>query len=164
MSPSIGDQITDLRREVVAFEAAVAALPAGIFLAPLGRWTPRDIVAHLVGWNRYVIRGARQILEGELPFYDIDPGEDFANVNAAHVADYPSRDRARLLEQLRASAGELEAFLRDLDPGPWTRDHGVRHGDSVVTVRGTVDELIADYAHHRAQIEELAARAAVRGD
>ena len=142
------------------FEAAVAefircieALSSDQLLAPLGKWTPRDIVAHLIGWNRYVVRGSRQLQRGELPFYDVDPGENFGKVNAALVEEYPEADGVELLSELRKSADELCAFLDALEESEWQRDFGVRHGDEVLTIRGTVDELIRDYPHHREQIE-----------
>ncbi len=152
----IGDQIAALNRSVQAFERCVTSLNDETFLKPLRCWTPRDIVAHLVGWNRHVIEGSRQILKGELPFYDVDPGEDFANVNAEHIRKYPSQDRDELLEQLRGSEQELTAFLSSIDEGAWDRDFGVRHEGSTITVKNTVDDLIADYAHHQSQLAALA--------
>ncbi len=152
----IGDQIAELNRSVEAFERCVTSLNDETFLKPLRRWTPRDIVAHLVGWNRHVIEGSRQILKGELPFYDVDPGEDFANVNAEHIRKYPSQDRDELLEELRGSERELTAFLSSIDEGAWDRDFGVRHEGSNITVKNTVDDLIADYAHHQSQLAALA--------
>jgi hypothetical protein len=67
-----------LEEAVDSFAALVEALDDETFVGPLGRWSARDIVAHLIGWNRYTVRGAKQIVEGELPFYDVDPGEDYA--------------------------------------------------------------------------------------
>ena len=81
---------TELANAVESFASEVESLDDERFLGPLGRWSARDIVAHLIGWNRYMVRGMEQILLGELPFYDVDPGEDFANVNRTHVRDYPS--------------------------------------------------------------------------
>lgn len=49
------------------------------------------------------------------------------------------------------------------DPSFWERDFGVRHQGAPVTIGGTVDELVADYAHHRRQIEELAGDRGVSG-
>ena len=151
----IADQIAELTRSVDAFERCVASLDEGVFLKPLRRWTPRDIVAHLVGWNRHVIEGSRQILKGDLPFYDVDPGEDFANVNAELIRNYPSQDRDQLLEELRSSERELTAFLRSVDESTWDRDFGVRNEGATITVRNTVDDLIADYAHHQQQLAAL---------
>ena len=151
----IADQIAELTRSVDAFERCAASLDEGAFLKPVRRWTPRDIVAHLVGWNRHVIEGSRQILKGELPFYDVDPGEDFANVNAELIRNYPSEDRDQLLEELRSSERELTAFLRSVDESAWDRDFGVRNEGATITVRNTIDDLIADYARHQQQLEAL---------
>jgi hypothetical protein len=60
-----------------------------------------------------------------------------------------------LLEELRASAGELSQALSLLDPDTWSRDFGVRHKDQTVTIQSTVDDLIVDYGHHAAQIRSL---------
>lgn len=152
----IEDQIAELNRNLDAFERCVTSLDEGAFLKSLRRWTPRDIVAHLVGWNRYVIEGSRQILKGELPFYDVDPGEDFANVNAELIRKYPSQDRDELLEELESSERELTAFLRSLDESAWDGDFGVENKGATITVRNTVDDLIADYAHHQEQLAALA--------
>jgi len=138
---------------VEQFSRCVASLSSEQLLAPLGKWTPRDIVAHLIGWNRYVVRGSRQLQRGELPFYDVDPGEDFSKVNATLVQEYAATGRRELLAELRESADELCAFLVGLDESEWERDFGVRSGDQVLTIGGTVDELIRDYPHHREQIE-----------
>jgi hypothetical protein len=152
----IEEQINRLKAAVADLARQVGALSEERFLGKLNGWSARDIVAHLIGWNRHVIEGSRQIQQGELPFYDVDPGKNYSHVNAALVLEYSSRDREMLLEDLRASAGELAEFLRSLHPETWARDFGVRHGESVVTIQNTVDELIADYAHHGQQIEQLA--------
>ena len=156
-----------LERCVEVFAASAAGLDERLFLSSINGWTPRDIVAHLIGWNRHIVRGAKQILCGELPFYDVDPGPDYSKVNAALVRQYGDTNRSVLLERLAESAGGLMNFLRGMDPEEWDRDFGVRHrgekltvestaGD-LVTVKSTVDDLIADYDHHRAQLEELRA-------
>ena len=105
------------------------------------------------------MRGAKQILRGELPFYDIDPGPNYSKVNAALIREYGDTDRSTLLERLAESAGELTAFLRAINPGEWDRDFGVRHKGEKLTVKSTVDDLIGDYYHHRCQLEEFPASA-----
>jgi hypothetical protein len=156
---TLEEQIDQLEHCVEAFAASVAALDDGLFLRNVNGWTPRDIVAHLIGWNRHIVRGSQQILSGELPFYDVDPGPDYSNVNAALVREYGDVDRATLLASLATSTGELTEFLRAIDPGEWDRDFGVRHDGETLTVKSTVDDLIADYDHHRAQLAELRASA-----
>jgi hypothetical protein len=157
---TLEEQLDELELCVEAFAGSVASLDECLFLRKVTSWTARDIVAHLIGWNRYVVRGARQILRGELPFYDVDPGPNYSNVNAALVREYADTDRSALLESLAASTGELTAFLRAVDPDTWDRDFGVRHAGETLTVKSTVDDLIADYHHHRAQLEDFRAGAA----
>ena len=156
---TVNEQINQLERRVVAFVGSVASLDERLFLRDVTNWTVRDIVAHLVGWNRYIVIGARQILQGELPFYDVDPGTDYSNVNAALIRECADTDRSALLESLAASTRELTAFLRAIDPAAWDRDFGVRHKGETLTVKSTVDDLIGDYHHHRVQLEEFRARA-----
>ena len=151
-------QITQLGVGVEDFARCVHALDEDLFLETLGRWSPRDIVAHLVGWNRYIIKGIKQIKKGELPFYDIDPGENYSNVNAVLIREYPSRERQDLLNELEASARELVQFLESVDPEEWDRDYGVRHRGINITIQNTVEELTADYVHHKEQIVEWAKR------
>ena len=155
---SIRDQVARLDAGVEALAGSVATLTQDAFVAICGRWSPRDMLAHLAGWNRHIIKGSGQIRKGELPFYDIDPGENYSNVNAVIVREYSSTEKPELLAELRASARELGQHLLALDPEAWDRDYGVRHRGATITVRNTVDELIEDYAHHTAQIEEWEVR------
>lgn len=153
---TIAAQVGRLRLAVEGLARTVASLSGPRFVDKLDGWSARDIVAHLIGWNRHVVEGSRQIARGELPFYDLDPGENYSKVNAELVRRYPSRDLGELLAELRASGRELEEFLASLDADDWGRDHGVRHRGAVVTIRTTVEELIEDYAHHQEQIERWA--------
>lgn len=155
---TIETQITRLGLSVEDFARCVASLNEELFLKNLNLWSPRDIVAHLVGWNRYIIEGSKQIRRGELPFYDIDPGENYSNVNAVLVREYSSRDKKELLDELKASTQELKQFLHSLDSSEWDHDYGVRHQGSTITIRNTVDELIEDYDKHREQIEKWTER------
>ena len=150
------DQIYRFAQAVESFAACIDALGEKSFLVKLNGWSARDILAHLIGWNRHVIEGSKQIQRGELPFYDIDPGENYSNVNAALVRQYDSNSGQVLLDQLETTARELKEYLRGLDAATWARDFGVRHDGSRVTISETVDELIKDYDHHRRQIEDWA--------
>jgi hypothetical protein len=152
---NLEDQIDQLEHCVEAFSASVTALDKGLFLRNVNSWTPRDIVAHLIGWNRHIMLGAKQILSGELPFYDVDAGPDYSKVNAALVRKYGDTDPSVLLDTLAKSTRELIVFLRAIAPEVWDRDFGVRHKGEELTVKSTVDDLIADYDHHRAQLEGL---------
>ncbi len=138
----------------VEFAACIASLPQELFLAPMDAWAPRDVLAHLIGWNRYTVEGSRMLLRGEMPPFYVDAGDDFAAVNAVSVLKYASRERRALLAELEASLQELEQYLRTLSEDEW--EAGVEHGPHRVTIRNSVQALSADYANHRAQIERWA--------
>jgi len=108
----------------------------------------------LIGWNRYTIKGCEQIRRGDLPFYFVDPGEDYCKVNAVLVREYSSMDIRELLDELEASTNELKAFLGMVDLLDWDRDYGVRYQGINITIRNTVGALIEDYIDHRQQLEE----------
>ena len=153
---TIGDQINQLRRRVEEFASCMESLPSGWFLKPIDAWAPRDVVAHLIGWNRYTITGCEQIRKGETPFYFFDPGEDFSKINATLVQAYASRDKQEILGELTASLQELTQYLHSLDPADWERDTGVTYQGEVITIRSTVDALMGDFVNHQRQIEAWA--------
>jgi hypothetical protein len=165
----IEEQINKFDHCVQAFATSVAALDEHLFFRKVNGWTPRDIVAHLIGWNRFIVEGSKQILRRELPFYNVDSGPNYSKINAAIVPKYDDTDRTVLLEKLAESAGELIAFLQTIAPEDWDRDFGIRHkgenlsvnstANDLVTVKSTIDDFISDYDHHRRQLEEFRVRA-----
>ncbi|MFC2168641.1 ClbS/DfsB family four-helix bundle protein [Acidobacteriota bacterium] len=151
---NIETQISKFTQSIEDFVHCVDSLNEGLFLKKHNNWSPRDVVAHLIVWNRYIIEGSHQIKRGELPFYDIDPGEDYSKVNAVLVLEYSSTDRQKMIDELRASAQELKQFIQSLDSNEWSRDYGVRHKRAIITIQNTVDELIEDYEIHTARIKD----------
>jgi hypothetical protein len=113
-------------------------------------------VAHLIGWNRYSVRGAQQLLSGELPFYEADPGENYSRVNARLVAEYLSENRTELVAEHEKAADELAEFLRSLSEEQWKGSTGVLLEGEEATIRQVVDWLIEDHHHHTEQIRDLA--------
>lgn len=155
---TIEEHASLLADAVEEFARCVSSLPAERFLAKMDEWSPRDVLAHLIGWNRCTVVGSEQIRKGETPFSLIDPGEDFSRVNAGLVREVSSRDRGELLEELEASCRELCQHLRSMDPADWEYDYGVRYKGFAITVQNSVDALTSDYVHHRRQIVEWTER------
>ena len=151
---TIKEQVEKLRSSIEEFTKCVISLPENTFLHQFSEWSPRDVQAHLIGWNRYTVKGCEQIKKGETPFCFIDSGEDFSKVNAALITEYSSKDRQTLVKELEASSLELQNFLLSLDPIAWETDYGIRYKGSAVTIKNTVDVLIYEYVQHREQIEK----------
>jgi len=152
-------QTDNLRLSIKEFIRCIYLLPDVLFHEKMDDWTPRDVTAHLIGWNLYTVEGCHQIRKGETPFYFIDPGEDFSKVNAALVRKYDSQDKNRLIDQIKTSAEKLKQFTLDLDRSVWEADYGVTYKGEPVTIKNSIDMLIYDYDTHRKKIEQWAENA-----
>jgi len=135
------------------FTACLTALTAPVFLRAVTQWVPRDVVAHLIGWNRYSRTGCEQIREGMLPFYFADAGNDFRHVNATSVQTYASLEKHALIEDLTASFQDLLRFLASVPPEAWEADYGFRYQGESITIANTVGALCRDYLEHTKDIE-----------
>jgi len=150
------EPLHSLRTSVTAFAQSMAALPEDLFLTKIVNWTPRDVVAHSIGWNRYTREGCAQIQAGKEPSYFSDADNDFRRVNAASVDRYAERDQKALIQELERSFQELDQLLSGLDAPSWDADTGVRFRGRPVTIRNTIRALGRDYDRHRQRIEEWA--------
>jgi Mycothiol maleylpyruvate isomerase N-terminal domain len=135
------------------FTACVARPAAALFLRQYTEWTPRDVVAHLIGWNHYTKTGCEQIKQGMVPFYLADADDDFRHVNALSVQTYAWAEKHTLIEALLASFQELLRFLSTVSPEEWETDYGVRYQGEPVTIANTVGALSSDYLAHTKDIE-----------
>lgn len=149
-----------LARGIADFIAAVEAQPDDLFVRAIDGRTPRDIVAHLIGWNWHALETDAAVRRGELPGWTLDPGPDFVNVNAESLRRYASRNKAELLGQLRASAADYDRMLGDLAPAEWDDNHDVTWRGRAVSTGWLAEALIHDYSHHRQEIEGWAAQEA----
>jgi hypothetical protein len=146
-------QLRDLEEALDRFKACIRLLPEAAFTTRMGGWLPRDVVAHLIGWNRHTIEGCREILEDRKPHYLGDAVNDFSNLNAQSVQTYSCQDREGLLAELDSSFDELRAYLEAVDPDRWETHGGVKHEQWVITAPDSVDALRDDYEAHREEIE-----------
>jgi hypothetical protein len=146
-------QLTDLETAYVACMETIQSLSAENFLKSLGNWTPRDIAAHFIGWNRITLAGCSELREGVEPFYFYDGTNDYRKVNGRFIEQFPSRDRRELLKEIAVTKDALVAYLKTLDETEWDLDTGVVHYRSgPATVARCVDSLIRDYRKHRQEI------------
>jgi Mycothiol maleylpyruvate isomerase N-terminal domain len=147
------EQIAALRTNIATFSACAAAIPDDAFLRVVTEWSPRDVTAHLIGWNVYTLEGCRDLRQGKAPPFLADEANDFKNVNAASVRRYASPDKGELLGQLQATAEELLSYLDQLEPSAWTQNFGVP-GESgrPNLIINDVAALAADYLGHAQEI------------
>jgi hypothetical protein len=153
MAMTLEQDLHALQRAFETFTACMSTLSSSVFLRQVAQWAPRDVVAHLIGWNRYTLTGCEQIKQGMIPFYFADADEDFRHVNANSVQTYASTEKRALIEELTASFQALLHYLICLPPETWQADYGVRYQEGPVTIANTVDALSRDYLEHTKEIE-----------
>ncbi len=147
------DQLVQFDMAFGHFVRLVESLSLEQFLASLGDWTPRDIVAHLVGWNRNVLVGCQQIQSGLQPFYHVDGPNDYRGLNAEIIARFNSTDRPALVRELSKGRDLLVSYLEGVDEHEWNRDFGVQHyRGGPATIARAVESLTADYVTHAGEI------------
>lgn len=146
-------QLADLETAYSAFMETMQELSPESLLASLGDWTPRDIAAHFIGWNRITLAGCSALREGAEPFYFYDGTNDYRKVNARFLVQFPSTDREELLKEITSTKEALVAYLETIDEAEWELDTGVVHyRGNPATVARCVDSLIRDYRKHRQEI------------
>jgi hypothetical protein len=147
------EQLADLELAYQSFIETARKLSSEELHTSLGDWTPRDILAHFIGWNRITLVGCAELCEGVEPFYFYDGTNDYRKVNAPFFERYNSTDREMLLAQVESTKGALLSYLSKVDENEWESDTGVPHyRGGLATVARCVDSLIRDYRKHRDEI------------
>jgi hypothetical protein len=147
------EQLAQLNKAHQGFVKVVLSISNEDFLRSLGDWTPRDIVAHLIGWNRNIRIGCEQIRTGVSPFYHVDGPNDYRMENAKSIARYDSRERMVLLDELASSKDELVAYVMGLDEHDWDKDWGPQHyRGGAATIARSIESLTNDYLDHTDEI------------
>jgi len=148
-------QLADLDIAYAAFVGTARRISPQAFLASLGDWTPRDILAHFIGWNRITLIGCRELQEKKEPYYFYDGTNDYRLVNAGFIKQYPSTDRDALLDEIALTLDNLVVYLKGVDEAAWEQDFGIVHyRGGPATVSRCVDSLIRDYRKHREEVIE----------
>jgi hypothetical protein len=149
------DVTHSLRHAYQDFTELMLSLSDELFLSSMNGWAPRDVVAHLVGWNSFMIEASSSILAGQPPAYYADAPNDYSHINASFTAKYSSRSKQELLAELKSSLEGLEAYVLALPTEELAADHGVRHyRGGPATVSKIIESLAGDYRYHTNQIRE----------
>jgi DinB family protein len=151
---SPANPLDTFRSSVREFVQCIEALPETLWLTKIINWTPRDVVAHLIGWNLYVREGCDLLRAGKTPAYLNDREHDYRHVNAASVERFASRDKRTLLGELEDSFRALEQYLVELDFATWGADTGVRLNSQPITIRNSIRAFARDYDNHRHRLEQ----------
>jgi hypothetical protein len=116
-------------------------------------WTPRDVVAHLIGWNRNIRAGCEDIRAGRTPFYHNDAPNDYRTFNAEFTARYNSTDGRVLLAELAEASRALREYFEATSEVHWARDFGPQHyRGGPATIDRCAESITREYEEHGKEI------------
>lgn len=137
------------------FCRCILLLPDSLLLSDMGGWSPRDVTAHLIGWNKHMIEASSAILQGQTPAYYTDASNDYRNINAQMVLSFSSRSKEELLAELESSMNAFRQFITSLQSNELVDSHGVLHySGRPATIAGIIESLTQDYQHHALEIRQ----------
>lgn len=143
-------------RAYADFVRLIRSLTPEQLLQPVGGWAPRDVVAHLIGWNYNIRLGCEDIRAGRVPFYHQEALNDYRTINAEFTALYDSIDGDTLLSQLQEASASLREYFEEMSPEDWERDFGPRHyRGGPATIDRCAESITQEYEEHG---KEIAAR------
>ena len=121
--------------------------------ACVGVWDLKDLLAHLVGWDRTNLDALHDFVAGRRPaFYGrYNPG--WIAYNAELVARYRLDDFNALLDSLAASQRDVVDALCALSDTDLTRERAIGRTGRPLTIAGLLRAAIHDEQEHLRQIE-----------
>jgi hypothetical protein len=156
----------ELRKELILHEldeSRASILEAACALSPnkqrqvfLGNWSPADVLAHLIGWDRTNSEAAQELLEGRLPSFYAYIDHDWRAYNALLVRRYERDDFDQLIEDASRSHRDLVNVLTGLPANEIVKDRGIRFRGWKVTIERLIKAEASDEREHAKQLSEFA--------
>ena len=162
MRKTAEDKKAALLADVVAarseiLDAARALSPAQQTEVFLGTWSARELLAHLIGWDRANVRAARELQRGELPSFYAYRDPDWRSYNARLVSRHRRGTFRELLRATQESQVKLIAFFSRVPAIEFEKDQGVRFRGYKVTLARLLQADAKDVRVHAAQLRRFAA-------
>jgi uncharacterized damage-inducible protein DinB len=107
-----------------------------------GKWSPKDILSHIVGWEVEVVKQFKAILTNP----DVDDNYDIDSFNKSAVESRKHLSWDQIVTELKTAQAELSSFLSNLTQ---------KEIDKEKRFVEWVDVLINHYTHHTKQLKQL---------
>ena len=118
----------------------------------LGVWSIKDLLAHLIGWDKTTLRAVKSVLKGQLPSFYKYHDRDWQTYNAMLVKKHKKDSLDELLAEARASQANLLQYLQTIPPEKFNKDFGVRFRGYKVTIQRLLEAETEDERTHLQQI------------
>jgi len=120
----------------------------------LGKWSLKDFVAHLIGWDIWGLKASYEILKGKLPsyyykYYD----DDWATINGRFVKRYKKGRKKNILAAVKKSHRKLVKELGKIPERSYNKDFGARWQGQKVTIASDTLFQANDEETHVKQIQ-----------
>lgn len=146
-------RISQLDRAYADFVRLLRTLTPVQLLQRDGDWAPRDVVAHLIGWNRNIRLGCDEIRAGRAPSYHGDAANDYRTINAGFTTRYDSTNGEVLLSELADASRALREHFEGTSESDWARDFGPQHyRGGPATIDRCAESITREYEEHGRQI------------
>jgi uncharacterized protein len=109
---------------------------------PSKNWSPKDILAHIAGWEVEVVKQFKEFLVNP----DADDNYDIDSFNEKSVSSRKSKTWDEIMKELELSQKELSAFISTLSQ---------KNVDAEDRFSEWVEVLINHYKHHMSQLQKL---------
>ena len=122
----------------------------------LGIWSVKDLLAHLVGWDRANIESVKELLAGQKPSVFAQWNPNWSAYNARLVREYKRDSMAELCTLVGHSHRALVDYLGTVPADQFDKYQGVRSPrGKPITISGYLQAEIDDEQEHLAQIRGL---------
>lgn len=115
----------------------------------IGKWSIKDVIAHLILWDEELLRGMNRLLKRDRPAF-LD--KDWDGMNARAVAARKSQSLKELLEDLKKSGEKIEVFVNGLDESELSSSRGHKWKMWDITIQWIVCGNIEHDKHHTQRI------------
>ena len=145
--------LRDVRERILALAASLQ--PGQRDEIYLGTWSPREMLAHLAGWDETNFNAANEILSGELPGFYGHFDRDWATYNARLVNEHAIDDFEDLLSSVRGTQKKLLDLIEDIPADDLWKDRGIRAKRWKVTIGSLLEVELQDEEQHYSQLKHF---------
>lgn len=154
---------TDLINSLAGIRACLLATAASIpedqrYTPFLGDWSLMELLAHIAGWDVTYLQAVKDIQASKMPNFYSQFDAEWQKYNTSLVGQYRKENFNEQLELVKNTHKDLLRYLQDLPEGEFERDHGLRNGQSKVTIARLLESEIEDEQTHCMDIEDFRER------
>ncbi len=124
----------------------------------LGVWSPRHILAHLIGWDWTNLQAVSELRRHKVPSFYKYHDKDWASYNSKLVPRHNRGSFHQLLTSAQKSHARLLAKLRTVPAEDIVEDRGIRFRGWTVTIERLLEAEAEDERTHNRQLQGLLRR------